>query len=118
MALFRRGMHFGSYGEMDDGTNLFQRLCAIAEAGEACGFDALAVPDHVLQNDVGGGRRSPMFEAYTLLGAFANRTRSVKLLALVSPVTFRNPTLLAKSVTTLDVVSDGRAVLGIGAGWD
>ncbi len=59
-----------------------------------------------------------MFEAYALLGAFAMRTTSAKLLALVSPVTLRNPAVLAKSVTTLDVISGGRAILGLGAGWD
>jgi F420-dependent oxidoreductase-like protein len=118
MALFRRGMHFGSYGGTDDGVTLSARTLDAVEAAEAAGFDAISVPDHVLQNHVGGGPKSPMFEAYTLLGAFATRTRSVRLLALVSPVTFRNPALLAKSVTTLDVLSGGRAVLGVGAGWD
>jgi alkanesulfonate monooxygenase SsuD/methylene tetrahydromethanopterin reductase-like flavin-dependent oxidoreductase (luciferase family) len=59
-----------------------------------------------------------MFEAYTLLGALAMRTSSARLLALVSPVTLRSPGVLAKAVTTVDVLSGGRAVLGIGAGWD
>src|SRR5215467_4042975 len=59
-----------------------------------------------------------MFEAYTLLGALAMRTSSARLLALVSPVTLRSPGVLAKCVTTLDVLSGGRAVLGVGAGWD
>jgi F420-dependent oxidoreductase-like protein len=118
MALFRRCMHFGSYGSTDDGLALSDRTLDAVEAAEAAGFDAISVPDHVVQNDVGGGPRSPMFDAYTLLGAVAARTRSARLLALVSPVTMRNPALLAKSVTTLDVLSNGRAVLGIGAGWD
>lgn len=118
MALFRRGMHFGSYGVIDDGRALFQRVGEAIVVAEESGFDALSVPDHVLQNDIGGGPRGPMFEAYTLLGAFAALTKSARLLALVSPVTLRNPALLAKEVTTLDVISGGRAVLGIGAGWD
>ena len=118
MTLFRRGMHFGSYGTTDDGHELFNRVGEAIVVAEECGFDALSVPDHVLQNDVGGGPQGPMFEAYTLLGAFATRTRSARLLALVSPVTLRSPALLAKSVTALDVISGGRAVLGIGAGWD
>jgi F420-dependent oxidoreductase-like protein len=118
MPLFRRGMHFGSYGSVDDGVALSNRTLDAVEAAEAAGFDAISVPDHVLQNDVGGGPASPMFEAYTLLGAFAGRTRSARLLALVSPVTLRNPAFLAKTVTTLDVLSSGRAVLGVGAGWD
>jgi F420-dependent oxidoreductase-like protein len=118
MALFRRGMHFGSYGSTDDGSDVFDRVCNAVVVAEESGFDALSVPDHVLQNAVGGGPEGPMFEAYTLLGAFAVRTKSARLLALVSPVTLRNPALLAKAVTTLDVMSHGRAVLGIGAGWD
>ena len=118
MALFRRGMHFGSYGSVDDGQGLFDRLCRAAVAAEAAGFDALSVPDHVHQNNVAGGAQSPMFEAYTLLGALAVRTTAARLLALVSPITLRNPALLAKSVTTLDVISGGRAVLGLGAAWD
>jgi F420-dependent oxidoreductase-like protein len=118
MALFRRGMHFGSYGDVDDGAAVFARLATAVEQAEAAGFDALSVPDHVLQNDIAGGRQSPMFEAYTLLGALAARTTSALLYALVSPVTLRNPAVLAKAVTTLDVISGGRAVLGLGAGWD
>lgn len=118
MAVFRRGVHFGSYGTADDGPAVFDRLYAAVETAEAAGFDAISVPDHVHQNRVGGGPDSPMFEAYTLLGALAARTSSVRLLALVSPVTMRSPGLLAKAVTTVDVLSRGRAVLGLGAGWD
>lgn len=118
MVLFRRGIHFGSYGRADDGPPVFGRLAEAVRSAEAAGFDAISVPDHVHQNRVGGGPASPMFEAYTLLGALAMRTSSVRLLALVSPVTLRDPGLLAKAVTTLDVLSGGRAVLGVGAGWD
>jgi F420-dependent oxidoreductase-like protein len=116
--LLRRGVHFGSYGSVDDGTRVFDRLRRAVDTAEEAGFDAVSVPDHLQQNAVGGGPRSPMFEAYTLLGSLAMRTTSVRLLALVSPVTLRNPALLAKAVTTLDVLSGGRAVLGVGAGWD
>lgn len=118
MALIRRGIHFGSYGSVDDGAAVFGRLAAAARAAEESGFDAISVPDHVHQNQTGGGPASPMFEAYTVLGALAALTSSVSLLALVSPVTMRAPGLLAKAVTTLDVISGGRAVLGVGAGWD
>lgn len=118
MALFRRGVHFGSYGSVDDGAGVFARLRAAAELAEASGFDAISVPDHLQQNDVGGGPDSPMFEACTVLGALALVTTSARLFALVSPVTLRAPALLAKAVTTLDVLSGGRAVLGVGAGWD
>lgn len=118
MALFRRGMHFGSYDLGASGHALFEAVIEAMAVAEGSGFDALSVPDHLLQNDVGGGPQGPMFEAYTLLGAVAQRTSRAQLLALVSPVTMRNPGLLAKCVTTLDVISGGRAVLGIGAGWD
>ena len=118
MVLFRRGIHFGSYGRVDDGPAVFGRLAEAVRTAEAAGFDAVSVPDHVHQNQVGGGPASPMFEAYTLLGALAMRTSSVRLFALVSPVTLRDPGLLVKAVTALDVLSGGRAVLGVGAGWD
>jgi alkanesulfonate monooxygenase len=118
MALLRRGIHFGSYGRVDDGPAVFDRLVAAAQAAEAAGFDAISVPDHVHQNQIAGGPASPMFEAYTVLGALAMRTESALLLALVSPVTLRSPGMLVKAVTTLDVLSRGRAALGVGAGWD
>jgi F420-dependent oxidoreductase-like protein len=118
MATFRRGMHFGSYGEVDDGEAVVERLLAAVLAAEAAGFDVISVPDHVHQNQVAGGPQAPMFEAYTLLGALAMRSASASLMSLVTPVTLRSPGLLAKAVITLDVLSGGRAVLGIGAGWD
>lgn len=118
MALLRRGIHFGSYGHVDDGPAVFDRLVAAAQAAEAAGFDAISVPDHVHQNQIAGGPASPMFEAYTVLGALAMHTESALLLALVSPVSLRSPGLLVKAVTTLDVLSRGRAALGVGAGWD
>jgi F420-dependent oxidoreductase-like protein len=118
VALIRRGIHFGSYGRVDDGAAVFGRLAEAARAAEAAGFDAISVPDHVHQNQVGGGPASPMFEAYTVLGALATVTASARLFSLVSPVTLRPPGLLAKAVSTLDVLSGGRAVLGVGAGWD
>jgi len=118
VTLIRRGIHFGSYGRVDDGAAVFRRLADAAQAAEDAGFDAISVPDHVHQNQVGGGPASPMFEAYTVLGALAAVTSSVTLFSLVSPVTMRAPGLLAKAVTTLDVISGGRAALGVGAGWD
>ncbi|HEY1823897.1 MAG TPA: TIGR03560 family F420-dependent LLM class oxidoreductase [Trebonia sp.] len=118
MALIRRGIHFGSYGRVDDGAAVFGRLAEAARSAEEAGFDAISVPDHVHQNQVGGGPASPMFEAYAVLGALALATSSATLFSLVSPVTLRAPGLLAKAVTTVDVISGGRAVLGVGAGWD
>lgn len=119
MPLTRFGFHFANTSYQDVGSaDFFARIADIAEAAEQAGFDSVWVPDHVHQNNFNGGPDEPMPEAYTLLGALACRTEHVKLGACVSPVTFRNPGLLAKMVTTLDVISGGRAVLGIGAGWD
>ena len=96
---------------------LFERVAAIASTAEASGFDAVMVMDHFYQLPLLGTPDQEMFEAYTLLGAIAARTERVQLGTLVTGVTYRNPTLVAKAVTTLDVISRGRAFLGIGAAW-
>jgi F420-dependent oxidoreductase-like protein len=96
---------------------LFERIAAIARAGEAAGFDAVLVMDHFYQLPLLGPPDHEMLEAYPLLGALATQTSRVRLGTLVSGNTYRNPAHLAKIVTTLDVVSRGRAILGIGAGW-
>jgi F420-dependent oxidoreductase-like protein len=97
--------------------DLFERIAAIATTAEASGFDSVVVMDHFYQLPHIGLPEQEMFEAYTLLGAIAARTERVNLGTLVTGVTYRNPTLLAKSVTALDVISRGRAFLGIGAAW-
>ncbi len=98
--------------------DLFGRVSAIAIAAEESGFDSVWVMDHVYQIMTIGPRTDPMLEAYTLLGALAARTSKVSLGTMVTGVTYRNPALLAKQVTTLDVISAGRAILGIGAAWN
>lgn len=95
---------------------LFDSVCTVA-AAEAAGFDAVFVMDHVHQLPQIGDPWLEMPEAYTLLAGLAARTERVLLGTLVTGVTYRNPALLAKMVTTLDVVSVGRALLGIGAAW-
>jgi F420-dependent oxidoreductase-like protein len=96
---------------------LFARVADLAVAGEQAGFDTVMVMDHFYQLPLLGPPEHEMFEAYTLLGAIAACTQKVKLGTLVTGVTYRNPALLAKIVTTLDVISEGRAFLGIGAAW-
>jgi F420-dependent oxidoreductase-like protein len=96
---------------------LFEQVAAIAVQAERAGFDTVMVMDHFYQLPALGAPDEPMLEAYTLLGALAARTSRVRLATLVTGNTYRNPALLAKIVTTLDVISGGRAVLGIGAGW-
>jgi F420-dependent oxidoreductase-like protein len=96
---------------------MFEHVSDLAVAGEESGFDSVWVMDHFWQLPPLGGPTQPMMEGYTLLGGLAARTRRVKLGTLVTGVTYRNPALLAKMVTTLDIVSGGRAMLGIGAAW-
>ncbi|HEV7886881.1 MAG TPA: LLM class F420-dependent oxidoreductase [Acidimicrobiales bacterium] len=96
---------------------LFERVSDIAVTAEESGFDSVWVMDHFFQLPLLGPPSNEMFEAYTLLGALAARTRRVRLGAMVTGVTYRNPSLLAKQVTALDVISQGRAILGIGAAW-
>jgi len=97
---------------------LFGRVAEIATTAEDAGFDSLWVMDHFYQIPFVGQRTEPMLECYTLLGGIAARTSQVHLGALVTGVTYRNPALLAKMITTLDIVSSGRAILGIGAAWN
>ncbi|SHL51859.1 alkanesulfonate monooxygenase [Pseudonocardia thermophila] len=92
-------------------------LRAIARAAEDAGFARLAVADHLWQVNTNGPPENAMLEAYTTLGFLAACTSRIELLTWVSAVSFREPALLAKCVTTLDVLSGGRAWLGIGAGW-
>jgi F420-dependent oxidoreductase-like protein len=95
----------------------FERVAAVAVAAEESGFDAVLVMDHFWQLFMLGPPDCDMFDGYTLLAALAARTERVKLGTLVTGVTYRNPAHLAKIVTNLDVISKGRALLGIGAAW-
>jgi F420-dependent oxidoreductase-like protein len=104
-----------SYGTGID--QLFPTVIAQAQEAEAAGFDSVFVMDHFYQLPGLGTPDQPMLEAYTTLGALAVATEKVQLGTLVTGNTYRNPTLLAKEITTLDVISQGRAILGIGTGW-
>jgi F420-dependent oxidoreductase-like protein len=95
-----------------------ESLAATARAAEDAGVDTMWVPDHLLQVDPTSNLHEPMLEAYTTLGYLAARTRRVRLGTAVTCATFRAPALLIKQVTTLDVLSGGRAWLGIGAGYN
>jgi len=96
---------------------LFPTVIAQAQEADAAGFDSVFVMDHFYQLPGLGTPDQPMLEAYTALGGLATATKNVQLGTLVTGNTYRNPTLLAKAITTLDVVSQGRAILGIGTGW-
>ncbi len=96
---------------------LFATVRQQAVEAEESGFDTVLAMDHFYQLAGLGTPDQDMIECYTLLSALAQHTQRVRLSALVTGNTYRNPTLLAKTVTALDVVSGGRAQLGIGAGW-
>ncbi|MFZ9398514.1 MAG: LLM class F420-dependent oxidoreductase [Ilumatobacteraceae bacterium] len=106
---------FHGLGVPDDG--LFEHLSSYTQSAENAGFDTVFVMDHFYQLVFLGGSRQPMLEGYMLLSALAARTRRVNLGTLVTGVTYRNPAMLGKMITTLDVVSRGRAICGIGAAW-
>ena len=116
--MIRLGLQIPSFtypGVADDA--LFERVSDIAATAEESGFDSVWVMDHFYQLPLLGPPTLNMMESYTLLAALAARTARVQLGTLVTGVTYRNPAVLAKEVTTLDVISRGRAVLGIGAAW-
>jgi len=116
--MMRAGLQIPSFTYPDVAPDqLFERVAAVAQAAEQAGFDTVMVMDHFYQLPMLGPTDDEMFEAYTLLGALAARTNTVMLGTLVTGVTYRNPAILAKIVTTLDVISKGRAFLGIGAAW-
>ncbi|MFB9833668.1 LLM class F420-dependent oxidoreductase [Actinoallomurus acaciae] len=93
-------------------------LAEVARTADAVGFDRIAVMDHVFQIRGVGPAEHDMLEAYTTLGFLAAHTSRARLLTLVTGAVYRSPGLLAKIVTTLDVLSGGRAELGIGAAWN
>jgi F420-dependent oxidoreductase-like protein len=93
-------------------------LAAVVRTADEGGFDFIAVMDHFFQIQAVGPAEHEMLEAYTTLGYLAACTSRAKLLTLVTGAIYRNPGILAKIVTTLDVLSGGRAWLGIGAGWN
>lgn len=113
----RLGLQIPNFSYGTGVAELFPTVMAQAKEAEAAGFDSVFVMDHFYQLPMLGAPEEPMLEAYTALGALATATEKVLLGTLVTGNTYRNPTLLAKIITTLDVISQGRAVLGIGTGW-
>ena len=92
-------------------------LARAAQSAEEAGFYSLWVMDHFFQIEFIGPPEMAMLESYTTLGYFAGLTKKIKLGTMVTGVTYRYPGLLAKIITTLDVLSGGRAYMGIGAAW-
>ena len=117
-AHMKLGLHIGTFTWDGGPTKMSSTLAELATLAEDVGFENLTVMDHVWQIAINGPKEWDMLEGYTALGYLAAITKRVRLMTLVTGVTYRSPGLLAKEVTTLDVLSNGRAALGIGAGWN
>jgi F420-dependent oxidoreductase-like protein len=111
------GLHYWNYSTPADPAEIAPTLAETARVAEQAGFSTFTVMDHYFQMEYAGGAEQPMLEAYTTLGHVAALTERLTLGVLVTGVMYRHPGLLAKIVTTLDVLSRGRARLGIGASW-
>jgi F420-dependent oxidoreductase-like protein len=112
------GLHVSDFTWHGGAPELAPTLVRIAHDAEDAGFNRLSVMDHFWQISVLGPPEHEMLEAYTTLGFVAAHTSTITLNTLVTGVTYREPALLAKAITTLDVLSGGRAMLGIGAAWN
>lgn len=110
------GLHIPSTTWEGGAARLGSKLAEVVEAAEAAGFETIDVSDHVWGHPATGGVEAGQIEAYTTLGFIAAHTHRARLLTLATAVSYRHAGLLAKMVTTLDVLSGGRAMLGIGAG--
>src|SRR5262245_38611180 len=111
------GLHYANFSHPDWDQRLTDRLTETARVADQSGVSLLTVMDHWFQMEDLGGPPEPMLEGYTTLGYLAAVTERVRLSLLVTGTTYRHPGLLAKTITTLDVLSRGRAMLGIGAAW-
>lgn len=113
----RIGIHYANFTHPDWQFALVDRLTETAQIADQGGASLFTVMDHYFQMEDLGGPPEPMLEGYTTLGYLAGLTENLRLGLLVTGATYRHPGLLAKIVTTLDVLSRGRAMLGIGAAW-
>ncbi|MEU8110786.1 LLM class F420-dependent oxidoreductase [Micromonospora sp. NPDC048947] len=111
------GLHYWNYSTPADPAAIAPTLAQTATVAEQAGVASFTVMDHFFQMDAVFAAEEPMLEAYTTLGYVAAMTQRMTLGVLVTGVMYRYPGLLAKTVTTLDVLSGGRARLGIGASW-
>jgi F420-dependent oxidoreductase-like protein len=114
----RVGVQIPDFQGAGGADNIGQRLAAVARTADDAGFSWIALMDHFFQIGMIGPPENDMLEAYTTLGYLAACTSSARLMTLVTGAVYRHPGILAKIVTTLDVLSGGRAWLGIGAAWN
>lgn len=112
------GMQVSRYDFPGGPSAIGPSVASLARRADEVGLNSFWVADHLFQNDWAGGLAQPMLESYSVLAFVAALTERIQLGTMVSSLGFRQPGLLAKTVTTLDVLSGGRARLGIGAGWD
>ena len=113
----RIGVHLVGFGVPGGPAALAGTLAEVGRAADQAGIDVLSLMDHHFQLEFLGDVTEPMLEGYTTLGFLAAHTSAVELQLLMTGVTYRHPGILAKTVATLDVLSGGRAALGIGAAW-
>jgi F420-dependent oxidoreductase-like protein len=112
------GLQIPEFNGAGSAEQLGSKVAAVARTADEAGFDSIAVMDHFFQISMVGPPENYMVEAYTTLGYLAACTSRTRLLTLVTGVAYRHPGILAKIITTLDVLSGGRAWLGIGAAWN
>jgi F420-dependent oxidoreductase-like protein len=112
-------LHLPNYTFPDEAPErIFDNIVEQVRTAEEAGFSLVTVMDHLYQIPGVGPVTDPMLEAWSTLAAIARETTRVRLGTLVTGVTYRNPAYLAKTVTTLDAISGGRALLGLGAAWN
>ena len=111
------GLHIANFTLPGGAQQIAPMLSSVAQAAEQVGVTHISVMDHFFQLDMLGGGELDMVEAYTTMGFLAAKTSTIQLGLLVGGVTYRHPGLLAKIITTLDLLSGGRALLGLGAAW-
>jgi F420-dependent oxidoreductase-like protein len=111
------GVHYWNYSTPAEPAQIAPTLAETARISEQAGVSSFTVMDHFFQMDGMASAEEPMLEGYTTLGYLAAKTERVTLGLLVTGVMYRHPGILAKTVTTLDVLSGGRARLGVGASW-
>jgi len=115
--MMRLGLWFSNYRWPQDQESLGDTFATIAQRAERAGLSSLWVPDHFLMPPRFGDPDDNMLESWSALAFLAGRTNRIKLGTMVTGVTYRHPGLLLKAATTLDVLSHGRAYLGLGAAW-
>ncbi|HEX4815238.1 MAG TPA: LLM class F420-dependent oxidoreductase [Nonomuraea sp.] len=112
------GLEIGAFAWDGGPARMGETLTRLARSADDAGFALIGVGDHLWQGPHAGGPEQPMLECFTTLAVIAAHTRRCRLGPVVAGAHFRHPALLAKTVSTLDVLSGGRAMLGIGVGWD